>query len=67
MNGWIEIRTPASFSASNVAVSNVMVLSHLAGYPVYVVNATTVKRKKHPKSPQFHDMNAVLELLKKTA
>jgi hypothetical protein len=42
-------------------------LPFLAGYPVYVVNATTVKRKKHPKSPQFHDMNAVLELLKKTA
>jgi hypothetical protein len=68
VNEWLDRDScpPAPFSALNVAVTNVMVLFHLAAYQVYVVNATTVKRKKHPKSPQFLDMNAVLELLKKT-
>jgi hypothetical protein len=41
-------------------------LSDLAAYLAYVVNATNVTCKKCPKSPHFLDVNAVLELLKKT-
>jgi hypothetical protein len=67
-NEWLDgdSRPPALYSASNVAASIMPLLSDLAAYPPYVVNATNVTCKKCPKSPHFLDVNAVLELLKKT-
>jgi hypothetical protein len=66
-NKWLDrdSRPPALYSASNVAGSIMPLLSDLAAYLAYVVNATNVTCKKCPKSPHFLDVNAVLELLKR--
>jgi len=53
VNEWLDGDScpPTAFSvvASNVT-SNATVLCNLAAYPAYVVNATTVKRKKDPNA-----------------
>jgi hypothetical protein len=56
---------PAPFSTSNVTASNVTVLCNLAAYPAYVVNATTVKRKKYRNSPQSLHTTTILQFSRK--